>query len=54
MKIPASSFRLSKSGLYLIAKETTVADGFATQTKMFVSKEDEPKAFKAILDAQKS
>ena len=54
MKIPASSFRLSKSGLYLIAKETTVADGFATQTKMCVSKEDEPEAFKLILDAQKS
>jgi len=54
MKIPASSFRLSKSGLYLIAKQTTVADGDVQQTKMFVSKEDEPDAFASILKAQKS
>ena len=54
MKLPVSAFSLSKNGLYLIGKQTTVVDGHATQTKMFVSKEDEPNAFEAILKAQKS
>lgn len=52
MKIPASAFSLSKSGLYLIAKQTRVNDGVVTQDKCFVSKEEEPDVFDAILKAQ--
>ena len=54
MKLPAELLSLSKNGEYLVGKRTTVVDGMVHQVKMFVSKEDEPEAFQAILDAQKS